>query len=1190
MNRGVLATLTTVAVAVGALAPVASAAPAPTSRYIVQTNAAAAARVAVERAGVPAQAVSNYFERVLNGFAASLTDRQRDALAALPFVTAVTPDGVVSATEVQDVPPWGLDRIDQRTGPVDEMYGYDTTGVGVTAFIIDTGMRFDHVDFSGRAVSGWDFVSRDADASDCQGHGTHVAGTVGGEVSGVAKDVRLVSIRVLDCAGMGATSNIIAGLEWAVANKPQGPAVANLSLSGRPDPTFDTAIANTVAAGIPVVVAASNNNADACTKSPAREPSALTVAATNDEGARANFSNFGSCVDLFAPGAGIMSSTMTTSSSFDVKSGTSMAAPHVAGIVARYQESHPSADAASVAAAVVSAATPGVVGDPNGSPNLLAFASPPDAGPITSTPITLPAKAYVDDILSADPAWSPDRISYSYVWKRDGVPIADAPQQFAYAVSLDDVGHVITVTVTGKRSGSPDAVVTSSGTTIPVTFERGVAATIAGDFVVGGGLTAQPGSGWVPAPTSHAFQWTRDGVAISGATNSSYTLTAADAGKRISVTDTAGRLGLTPLTMTTSGRVVAPDGPVVGSDPVITGVAQVGSTVTAEPGAWSPQPIDLAYQWKRGGQAIPNATGAAYTVVAADLGADLTVSVTGSRPGLSPLTRTSAPALVRPGVMTLTPTPVVSGTASVGATLTATPGTWDAGTTLSYEWKRNGSTAIAGATGKTYAVKEADAGSTLTVSVTATRPGYTTTTRTSAPTTSVTGGTTLTGSTPTISGTAQVGRTLTANAGTWAPQPVAFAYQWKRDGSVVSGATAATYTPVAADSGTTLTVTVTGTKSGYTTLARTSAGVSVAPGLQTLMPTPTISGSTTVGSTLTANPGTWDAGTTLAYQWKKNNGIYISGATAKTYVLKASDAGATLTVTVTGTKPGYSSASKTSATTAVVTNGAVITGPTPTITGTATVGQKLTAVPGTWAPAPVTLAYQWKRNSTAISGATASTYTLVAADAGAAISVTVTGTKSGYAAVAKTSAAVTVKAALQTLMPTPTITGTTKVGSTLTAAPGTWDAGTTLTYQWKKNNGIYITGATSKTYVLKAADAGATLTVSVTSTKPGYSPATKTSATTAMVTGGTLTGATPTITGTAKVGQTLTATPGTWAPSPVTLNYQWKRAGVAISGATSATYKPVAADAGKVVTVTVTGTKAGYTTLAKTSAGKTVAR
>ncbi|MBO0983341.1 hypothetical protein [Rathayibacter sp. SD072] len=533
-------------------------------------------------------------------------------------------------------------------------------------------------------------------------------------------------------------------------------------------------------------------------------------------------------------------------------------------------------------------------------------------------------------------------------------------------------------------------------------------------------------------------------------------------------------------------------------------------------------------------------------------------------------------------VGTLTsPTPSITGSGAVGDTLTAVPGAWGPQpVALSYQWLNNGYP-IEGATGSQYVVPDYSSG-TLSVEVTGTKAGYAEATRTSAAVAVTLGS--LTNSVPTVTGSSSVGGTLTANPGNWGPAPVTLSYQWKRNGTAITGATRSTYVVASADSGTALTVSVTGTKQGYTTATRTSAAVQVGLPLMTLMPTPTISGSTIVGSTLTANPGTWDAGTVLTYQWKKNGGVYLSGATAKTYVLKAADAGATLTVSVTGTKPGFSPATKTSATTAAVANGAVLTGPIPTITGTATVGQKLTAVPGTWAPAPVTLAYQWKRAGVAISGATASTYTLVAADAGAAITVSVTGTKTGYSALTKTSTATTVKAALQTLMPTPTITGTKTVGATLTANPGTWDAGTTLTYQWKKNGGTYITGATSKTYVLKGTDAGATITVSVTSTKPGFAPATKTSAATATVAKGTLTGATPTISGTARVGYTLTAAPAAWTPSPVTLSYQWYRGTTAITGATAATYKLVTADKAASITVKVTGTKVGYTTLVKTSA------
>ncbi|WP_133247546.1 hypothetical protein [Arthrobacter sp. H-02-3] len=260
--------------------------------------------------------------------------------------------------------------------------------------------------------------------------------------------------------------------------------------------------------------------------------------------------------------------------------------------------------------------------------------------------------------------------------------------------------------------------------------------------------------------------------------------------------------------------------------------------------------------------------------------------------------------------------------------------------------------------------------------------------------------------------------------------------------------------------------------------------------------------------------------------------------------------------------------------------------PVPTITGTAKVGSTLTAVPGTWGPAPVTLAYQWKANGVAITGATTSTYKLAAGQAGKALTVSVTGMKVGYTMSMKTSSATAVVAAGSLgPAPVPTITGTAKVGSILTAVPGTWGPSpVALTYQWKAN-GVAITGATASTYKLAAAQVGKTVTVTVTGTKAGYTTKSKTSTATVAVAPGSLGPApVPTITGTVKVGSTLTAVPGTWGPAPVALTYQWKANGVSIVGATAATYKLTAGQAGKTITVTVTGTKTGYTTKSKTSA------
>ncbi|PPF09360.1 hypothetical protein C5B98_16305 [Rathayibacter sp. AY1A5] len=304
-------------------------------------------------------------------------------------------------------------------------------------------------------------------------------------------------------------------------------------------------------------------------------------------------------------------------------------------------------------------------------------------------------------------------------------------------------------------------------------------------------------------------------------------------------------------------------------------------------------------------------------------------------------------------------------------------------------------------------------------------------------------------------------------------------------------------------------------------------------------------------------------------------------ATARSFTFTHLAAGATYTMSVSAINAGGDSGA---ASTVVRIGGTALTAATPTVTGTATVGSTLTASAGTWGPSPVALAYQWRANGTAISGATGTTYRPVAGDAGRVITVAVTGSKSGYVSTTRVSSGTAAVTGGAITAATPTIGGTAKVGSTLTAKPGTWGPSpVALAYQWKAN-GTALSGATSATYTPTGATLGKTITVTVTGSKSGFTAVTKTSAKTSAVVAGTLSAATPTITGTAKVGSTLTAKPGTWGPSPVALTYQWKANGTAISGATSATYKPTSATVGKKITVTVTGKKADYTTATRTSA------
>ncbi len=334
------------------------------------------------------------FGSTLKGFSAQLTERGAKRLAASPLVDYVQQDRTVTLAASQGGAPWGLDRIDQVQRPLDGTYTYPGTAANVTAYVLDTGVRLTHGEFGGRARSGYDFVDNDTDASDCHGHGTHVAGTVGGSTYGVAKSVNIVSVRVLDCNGSGSYSGIIAGIDWVTANA-QKPAVVNLSLGGSASPALDQAVRNSIASGVTYAIAAGNEGADACGISPARAAEAITVGATDAGDVRASFSNYGSCVDLFGPGVAITSASNSGDGGAAVMSGTSMATPHVAGAAALYLSANPSATPAQVQSALLAASVQDAVGDAGaGSPNrLLSTVALPAAAPVTqpvSQPVTQP--------------------------------------------------------------------------------------------------------------------------------------------------------------------------------------------------------------------------------------------------------------------------------------------------------------------------------------------------------------------------------------------------------------------------------------------------------------------------------------------------------------------------------------------------------------------------------------------------------------------------------------------------------------------------------------------------------------------------------------------------------------------------------------------------------------------------------
>lgn len=327
------------------------------------------------------------YSSALNGYAAAMPKAALAAVRRDPAVAFLEVNRKVSISDTQTPATWGLDRIDQRALPLNNSYTYNATGAGVKAYIIDTGIRFSHSEFGGRAISGYDAIDGGS-ADDCNGHGTHVSGTVGGSTYGVAKGVQLIGVRVLNCSGSGTNAQVIAGIDWVTGNHGVGqPAVANMSLGGGASSALDTAVNNSINDGVSYAIAAGNSNANACNYSPAHVAAAITVGSTTSTDARSSFSNYGSCLDVFAPGSNITSAWYTSDAATNTISGTSMATPHVAGVAALYLQGSPSATPATVRDAIVNTATTGVVSNPgSGSPNRLVYSllsggSPPPPPP-----------------------------------------------------------------------------------------------------------------------------------------------------------------------------------------------------------------------------------------------------------------------------------------------------------------------------------------------------------------------------------------------------------------------------------------------------------------------------------------------------------------------------------------------------------------------------------------------------------------------------------------------------------------------------------------------------------------------------------------------------------------------------------------------------------------------------------------
>ena len=409
-------------------------------------------------AGLGLGQVTRVYDTALSAFAVRTTPDAAEALARDPRVAWVEEDGLATISDIQQNPPWGLDRTDQRRLPLDFQYAHEGHGAGVNVYVIDTGLRPTHVTFTGRASIAADFVDDDGDGDptdvgnddadptrldgvDCHGHGTHVAGTIGGVDYGIAKRASLRGLRVLNCDGSAPWSTIIAAIDWVTANH-QSPAVANVSIQGGASDAVDSAVRRSIAAGVTYAIAAGNFNEDSAATSPGRTAEAITVGATEATDLRAGFSNFGPGLDLFAPGLSILSAAHTNDTAAVYMSGTSMASPHVAGVAALYLGAHVTATPQQVRDALVAAATRGVVGSPGtGSPNLLLYSGFLVTSPPTPPSVTVLAPNGGERLSTATP--------YSIQWSASD---PDGLSRFDVMVSTDGVNYtVVCIGLAGTR-------------------------------------------------------------------------------------------------------------------------------------------------------------------------------------------------------------------------------------------------------------------------------------------------------------------------------------------------------------------------------------------------------------------------------------------------------------------------------------------------------------------------------------------------------------------------------------------------------------------------------------------------------------------------------------------------------------------------------------------------------------------